>query len=84
MMKRSFNLFDGLFLLAVYFKLSGVYPVSFLELWAPYLLEALMAIIYLVATMYGWQLRFQTWVTKTATKIMLKRYVEKAKKQANK
>lgn len=53
-MKRVFNVFDGLFLLGLYFKLSGTGPaLQWWEVFAPYALEAVGIAIRLWLSTYS-------------------------------
>ena len=63
-MKRLFSIFDGLFLLALYFKLSGTGPaLSWFDVFAPYLVEAVAALIGSVLTLFNVKdrLKFLAW-----------------------
>lgn len=80
-MKRTFNIFDGLFLLALYFKLTGTglvvcWPAVFL----PYLLEGALAIVSAFSGLFGWADRVKYWFWKFA----LNRRVDKAGDKARK
>lgn len=63
-MKRQFSIFDGLFLLALYFKLSGSGPaLSWFDVFAPYLVEAVTVLIGSVFTLFNVKdrLKFRLW-----------------------
>jgi len=63
-MKRQFSVFDGLFLLALYFKLSRTGPaLSWFEVFTPYLVEGVAAIIGAALTLFNVKdrLKFKLW-----------------------
>lgn len=79
-MKRHFSIFDGLFLLALYFKLSGTGPViTWLEVFLPYLVEGVAAIIGAVAKLFNWPDRLKFWFWKAAMRVRVRRAGEQAR-----
>lgn len=64
-MKRTFNIFDGLFLMALYFKLTSTglvlcWPAIFL----PHLVEGGLAIIAAYSKLFNWPDRVKFWLFK--------------------
>jgi hypothetical protein len=80
-MKRTFNIFDGLFLMALYFKLTKTglvlcWPAVFL----PYMVEGTLAMITAYSSLFNWPDRVKFWLYQFAVKMR----VAKAGKQARK
>jgi hypothetical protein len=66
-MKRPFNIFDALFMMALVFKLTGTgLQVAWWELFTPYAIEGLFAIIGAIATLFSWRERVKFWFWKLA------------------
>jgi hypothetical protein len=63
-MKRPFNLFDALFMMAVVFKLTGTgLQVSWPAIFLPYAVEGLFVLIGALATLFSWRerIKFRFW-----------------------
>lgn len=81
-MKKSFSVFDGLFLLALYFKLSGTVNVSWLGVVAPCVLEMFVSGLLLMNSIYGWDNKPKIWLIKILSKKTFNDAVKAAKAQA--
>lgn len=52
-MKRGINLYDGLFLLALYFKLSGTGPaLNWVEVFLPYVIHLIVSLFMLIDSIF--------------------------------
>lgn len=72
-MKRRFNVFDGLFLLALYFKLSHTGPsISWFEAFAPYMVESVSIIVGAVAKTLSLKDRYKFLVWKIAMRLRVR------------
>lgn len=79
-MKRQLNIFDGLFLLALYFKLTSTGLVlCWPGVFVPYLAEAILAIITAYSRAFGWIDRIKYWFWKGAMERGIKRAGKKAR-----
>src|SRR4051812_38542792 len=66
-MKRPFNIFDALFMMALVFKLTGTgLQVTWWALPLPYAVEGLFAIIGAIATLFSWREKVKFWFWKMA------------------
>lgn len=82
---RPFNVFDGLFLLALAFKLTGEGPaLSWFDVFAPYLIEAVLAIVGAIAGIFQWGERLKFFAWEKAVGWRLKGLAKKAKAIARK
>lgn len=78
-MKRTFNIFDGLFLLALYFKLSGTGPaLAWWEVFAPYIVEAFSVVVAFVLNLFNLKDRLKFWFWKMGMKLRVRRAANKA------
>jgi hypothetical protein len=77
---RPFNVFDGLFLVALYFKLSGQGPaIAWWEVFAPYMVEAVITIVGSVVVALQWHERIKYFLWKKAVGWRMKKLAKKAK-----
>jgi hypothetical protein len=61
-MKRHFNIFDGLFLMALYFKVTATGLVlCWAAVFTPYLVEGALALITAYSKLFGWNERVKFW-----------------------
>lgn len=73
-MKRQFNIFDGLFLMALYFKLTGTGLVlCWVAVFLPYMVEGALAIIGAYSRLFGWNERVKFWFWNWAKNKAVKR-----------
>lgn len=79
-MKRQFNIYDGLFLLALVFKLRNIEPVpKWWEVFAPYMLEAVTVVIVAIFATLGIKERLKFWLWQLALKLRVKMAGKKAR-----
>lgn len=72
-MKRPFNLFDAIFMMAVVFKLTGTgLQVSWPAVFLPYAVEGLFVIVGALATLFSWRERVKFWFWKMAMQIRVR------------
>jgi hypothetical protein len=84
-MKRHFNLFDALFILFLYFKLSETGPeLNWLTIFAPYLAEWLFILWAAMDKTFGWSDRVAYSFWKLALKWRIKMNARQARREANK
>lgn len=80
-MKRQFNLFDALFIVALVFKLKNWPPVpAWWEVFCPYMIEAVIALITLAMAFYGVTDSIKQWLVNKAIAWRVRRSAVKAKK----
>ncbi len=80
-MKRQFNVFDGLFLIALVFKLRNLDPVpAWWEVFAPYLFEALTILIGTLLTAFSFKERSKFWLYEIVMKIRVKQAAKQARR----
>lgn len=84
-MKRPINLLDGLFLLFLYFKLSGEGPkISWFEVFTPFIVGLLWTIVNFMLTESGFYGeivdRFSFWLWKIRNKTLIKKAARNAHK----
>lgn len=73
-MKRTFNIFDGLFLMALYFKLTGTgLVVCWVAVFLPYMVEGALALIAAYSRLFGWSERIKFWFWNWAKDRAIKR-----------
>jgi hypothetical protein len=66
-MKRNFNIFDGLFLMALYFKLTGTGLIlCWVAVFIPYMVEGALALIAAYFRLFGWTDQVKFWLWKFA------------------
>lgn len=81
-MKRQFNVFDALFILALFGKLSGSIPeVSWLDVVTPYLIEAVVVIFSVFNSVYGWDVSVRTSFLRWVASRKYDRVYKQAKKE---
>lgn len=79
-MKRQFNIFDGLFLLALVFKLKNWTPTpTWFEVFLPYVIESVLSLIKVLSQLFGWEDRVKFWFWNWAKDRAVKRAGTKAR-----
>lgn len=79
-MKRPFNIFDAIFMMAVVFKLTGTgLQVSWGAVFLPYAVECLFVIIGAISTLFSWRERIKFWFWNAAMKLRVKMAANNAK-----
>lgn len=79
-MKRQLNIFDGLFLMALYFKITNTGLVlCWAAVFIPYYTEAALGVITAYSRLFGWGDRIKYWFWKWAMDRGVKRAGEKAR-----
>lgn len=79
-MKRTFNIFDGIFLMALYFKLTGSGLVlCWVAVFLPYLIEGALALITAYSRLFGWPERIKFWFWNWAKDWAVKRAGKRAR-----
>lgn len=72
-MKRQFNVFDGIFLLALFLKLTNQGPaITWIDVFTPYIVEAFFAGIGALATLFSWREKIKYWFWNAAMKWRVK------------
>jgi hypothetical protein len=81
-MIRPLNIFDGLVLLFLYCKLtgSGPVPITWFEVFSPWMAEVIVRIIGSVIILMGGAERFKYWVWKIALKLRVRNASKEARR----
>lgn len=77
-MKRIFSLFDAVFVLFLYFKLSETLALSWITVFSPFVIEWSLQFVGALDKTFGWS----AWVNYRFWKLALKWRVDRATKQA--
>lgn len=80
-MRKTFSIFDGLFLLFLYFKLSGTGPgLAWWEVWIPYMIEVVYIIGANIAKAFAVRDRLKYFLWNIAVKVRVKQAGKQARR----